>query len=123
MINYKKIFILIVIFISFNNLSFAEIPRYIDFKYLLNESIAGKKAQTFLKNKLEKGIKDIKSKSKEELENIVWELYVNYIVPQDTDKAQTKTLKRNFDKLEKLNIHFTDIDNQTCNYVNRKVYI
>ena len=64
MINYKKIFILIVIFISFNNLSFAEIPRYIDFKYLLNESIAGKKAQTFLKNKLEKGIKDIKSKEK-----------------------------------------------------------
>ncbi len=68
-------------------------------------------------------IKDIKSKSKEELENIVWELYVNYIVPQDTDKAQTKTLKRNFGKLEKLNIHFTDIDNQICNYVNRKVYI
>ena len=42
----------------------AENPFFLDFKYILNESNAGKKAQTFLKNKLEKGFKDIKSKEK-----------------------------------------------------------
>ena len=56
---------LVRIIFSFNlvNLS-ADTPHFIDFKYILNESDAGKKAQTFLKNKLEKGFKDIREKEK-----------------------------------------------------------
>ena len=42
----------------------ADTPYFLDFKYILNESEAGKKAQTFLKNKLETGIKDLKNKEK-----------------------------------------------------------
>ena len=37
---------------------------FLDFKLILNESSAGKKAQNFLKNKLENGIKNIKEKEK-----------------------------------------------------------
>ena len=41
-------FLVIVLLFGFNNLS-AELPYYLDFKYILNQSDAGKKAQTFLK--------------------------------------------------------------------------
>ena len=37
---------------------------YLDFKFILNESNAGKKAQKSLKNKLEKGIEGLKNKEK-----------------------------------------------------------
>ena len=62
---FKKIiyFVLIIFSFSFIKLS-ADTPYFIDFKYILNESDAGKKAQTFLKNKLEKGFKDIKDEEK-----------------------------------------------------------
>ena len=43
---------------------YADTPHYIDFKYILNESTAGKKAQTTLKTKLEKGIDGINGKQK-----------------------------------------------------------
>ena len=39
-------------------------PHFLDFKYILNNSEAGKKAQTTLKNKLENGIKSLKDKEK-----------------------------------------------------------
>ena len=43
---------------------YADNVYYLDFKLILNESTAGKKAQDFLKNKLESGIKSIKNKEK-----------------------------------------------------------
>jgi len=43
---------------------FSEVPYFLDFKYILNQSDAGKKAQTFLKNKLEKGLKNLADKQK-----------------------------------------------------------
>ena len=42
----------------------AEIPHYLDFKFILNSSTAGKKAQDYLKNSLEKGLKNITEKEK-----------------------------------------------------------
>ena len=39
-------------------------PHYLDFKYILNESNAGKKAQKNLKEKLDKGIKSLNNKEK-----------------------------------------------------------
>ena len=48
----KKIFFVTIIFLLSNNLK-ADVPYYLDFNYILNESVAGKKAQTTLKKKLE----------------------------------------------------------------------
>ena len=59
----KIIFILIIFFLSFQN-SNAGSPYFIDFKYILNESKAGKKAQEFLKSKLQNGLNDLKKKEK-----------------------------------------------------------
>lgn len=60
-----KIFLfnIIIVFIV-NQTVIADTPFFLDFKYVLNESDAGKKAQNYLKSKLEKGIKDLKSKEK-----------------------------------------------------------
>ena len=60
----KKIVILLLIFFPINSTLLAETPHYIDFKFILNESNAGKKAQLFLKNKLDKGVKNIQAKQK-----------------------------------------------------------
>ena len=45
------------------NLS-ADVPYYLDFKYILNQSDAGKKAQSYLKKKLDNGIKALQKKEK-----------------------------------------------------------
>ena len=61
--NFKLYSFIFAILISTANLN-ADTPYFLDFKYILNESEAGKKAQNFLKNKLETGIKDLKNKEK-----------------------------------------------------------
>ena len=44
-----KAFILVLSFILLNNPNLkADVPYYLDFKYILNKSDAGKKAQVFL---------------------------------------------------------------------------
>ena len=55
---FKKIiyFVLIIFSFSFINLS-ADTPHFIDFKYILNESDAGKKLKLFLKINLRKASK------------------------------------------------------------------
>tara|TARA_B100001250_G_scaffold350889_1_gene322810 strand:+ start:121 stop:645 length:525 start_codon:yes stop_codon:yes gene_type:complete len=61
---YKKLtFIWIIFFIFQTNLS-TDVPYYLDFKYILNQSNAGKKAQNYLKDKLENGVKTIRKKEK-----------------------------------------------------------
>ena len=59
----SKIFILISLCLYQNSLQ-AEVPYILDFKYILNESDAGKKAQKFLQSKLSSGLKNIKEKEK-----------------------------------------------------------
>ena len=59
----KKLSVVLILIFIQSNLS-AEIPHFLDFKFVLNESTAGKKAQTELKNKLQKGIKNIREKEK-----------------------------------------------------------
>ena len=61
---FKKLLVVTIMLVfTQSNLS-AEIPHFLDFKFVLNESTAGKKAQTELKNKLQKGINNIKIKKK-----------------------------------------------------------
>jgi Skp family chaperone for outer membrane proteins len=60
----NKIIIVLVIFFCNSTNIFAEIPYYIDFKYILNQSAAGKGAQDKLKNKLDKGINSLNQKEK-----------------------------------------------------------
>tara|TARA_X000001036_G_C20619576_1_gene782471 strand:+ start:700 stop:1212 length:513 start_codon:yes stop_codon:yes gene_type:complete len=59
----KKIIFIFILFLFNQNLN-ADMPNYLDFKFILNESKAGKKAQDQLKSKLNKGINKIKEKEK-----------------------------------------------------------
>jgi len=57
------LFIVLIFFLS-TSLSQADNPFFIDFKYILNESKAGKKAQNSLKTKLENGLNRLKEQEK-----------------------------------------------------------
>ena len=63
--NYLKNF-LYTFFILFalSQPVYAELLVYLDFKYILNNSTAGKKAQDLLKKRLDSGIKSLNSKEK-----------------------------------------------------------
>ena len=48
----KNFFILFILTLAFESKSYSDIPYFVDFKFILNESIAGKKAQDYLKKKI-----------------------------------------------------------------------
>ena len=56
-------FLLIIFSILQINLK-ADVPYFVDFKYILNKSKAGSQAQDYLKKKLTNGIKQLKDKEK-----------------------------------------------------------
>ena len=59
-----KKFLFIIIFLAFNQHLAAELPYYLDFKLILNQSEAGKKAQNILKKKLDNGLASISKREK-----------------------------------------------------------
>ena len=58
----KKLIIILFLLSSVN--LYADATYFLDFKQILNESNAGKKAQNFLKKKIESGFKEIREKEK-----------------------------------------------------------
>ena len=60
----KKLIFILAIFFTFNSNLNSDVPYFVDFKYILNESKAGKEAQIYLKKKLTNGIKQLKDKEK-----------------------------------------------------------
>ena len=65
---FIKILSITLILIFTKNTIFADVPYYLDFKYILNSSEAGKKAQNYLKTTLDKGLKEITEKEKKIVE-------------------------------------------------------
>ena len=97
---FKKLLITIIFLFSSSSILFAENPHYLDFKFILNQSEAGKKAQTFLKNKLDKGIKSLKtkeSKLQEEEKKIIQQKKV--ITPEEY-KKKVSELRSKVSKLQ-----------------------
>tara|TARA_B100000575_G_C22926847_1_gene537345 strand:- start:90 stop:614 length:525 start_codon:yes stop_codon:yes gene_type:complete len=96
----KLIAILFIFFIPQKNLV-AEIPHWLDFKYILNESDAGKKAQKFLTNKLEKGIKSLKDKEKKLLEEEKKIIQQKKIISTEEYKKKVSSLREKVSSLQK----------------------
>ena len=95
----KFIFLLLII-INFSNLK-AEVPYILNFNFVLNESVAGKKAQDFLKKKLENGLKKLKekeSKIQEEEKKIIQQKKL--ITPEEYKKKVTE-LRNKVSSLQK----------------------
>ena len=98
---FKKITIsFIILALSSGNL-LAEVPHYLDFRYILNESKAGKGAQNFLKNKLDKGVaklKDTEKKLQEEEKEIIKQ---KKIISAEEYKKKVTVLRNKVASLQK----------------------
>ena len=60
-----NIFLPLIILLSLSNSARADFPRYLDFQFILNKSIAGSQAQKTLKSKLENSVKSFNLREKE----------------------------------------------------------
>ena len=97
----KKILISFFLIITFEKTILAEIPHFLDFKYILNESDAGKKAQNFLQNKLQKGIKDLQVKEKKILEEEKKLIQQKKIISPEAYKDKVTELRKKVSSLQK----------------------
>ena len=97
---FKKSLIVLILF-NFSTSINADIPHYLDFKYILNESVAGKKAQTALKNKLDKGFKSLKDKEKKlqaEEKKIIEQ---KKLIKPEEYKSKVENLRKSVSSLQK----------------------
>ena len=100
----KKIIktILIVFSLYFINVNaIADIPYYLDFKYILNESTAGKKAQNALKNKLDKGFKNLKEKEKKLQDEEKKIIEQKKLIKPEEYKSKVNNLRSSVSNLQK----------------------
>ena len=97
----KKFSLIIILFILSPTISLAEIPHYVDFKYILNQSDAGKKAQTSLKNRLDKGIKDLQSKEKKILDEEKKIIQQKKLISPEEYKKKVSELRSKVSSLQK----------------------
>lgn len=97
----KKI-ILFSIFISLIQFqAYADLPRYLDFKYVLNNSEAGKKAQNSLKKKLDNGIQNLKEKEKKIQDEEKKIISQKKIITSDEYKKKINSLRSKVQSLQK----------------------
>ena len=97
----KKFLIVFIIFIGFSNNSNANVPYFLDFKYILNQSDAGKKAQSYLKNKLEKGINNLKDKEKKIQQEEKKIISQKKVITEDEYKKKVSELRKKVALLQK----------------------
>ena len=95
----KKFLTLFFIFFLITPVN-ADVPYYLDFKYVLNESVAGKKAQDFLKNKLEKGINDLKKQEKSIQDEEKKIIQQKKIIKPEEYKSKVEALRNKVSKLQ-----------------------
>ena len=106
----------ILIFLSFTTISFADSTYFVDFKFVLNESNAGKEAQNFLKNKLDKGIKSLQSKEKQIQEEEKKIIQQKKVMSADEYKKRVTDLRLKVSNLQKeRNDLITEVGKQRAN--------
>ena len=97
----KKLILVVFISSFFNQNISAELPYYLDFKFILNESIAGKKAQKDLKNKLETGLKEL-NKTEQNLQSDEKKIIAQKkIISEEEYKKKVKELRQKVIDLQK----------------------
>ena len=96
----KKFIIFLTLFFINLNLN-ADVPYYVDFKYILNQSTAGKKAQNFLKNKLEQGLKKLSEQEKNILKEEKQLIQQKKLIKPDEYKGKVDSLRSKVLKLQK----------------------
>ena len=111
--NYKEFFFSILLLLFLPNALMADLPKYLDFKFVLNESEAGKKAQAQLKKKLDNGIKNLSKQEKiirEEEKNIIKQKKI--LSPEEYKKKVTVLRKKVSDLQKKRSKLLNSVSNQ-----------
>ena len=96
----KLIFVIFFLFLN-TKMLYADTPYFIDFKLILNESNAGKKAQNFLKSKLEKGLKNLKNKEQNIQEEEKKIIQQKKLISSEEYKKKVKDLRNKVSSLQK----------------------
>lgn len=96
-----KNFFYIFLFITFTSTSLADSTYFVDFKFVLNQSNAGKEAQKFLKNKLDKGIKSLQTKEKQIQEEEKKIIEQKKVISADDYKKRVTDLRLKVSNLQK----------------------
>ena len=96
----KYITVLLLTFFL-HNILLADTPYFLDFKYILNESDAGKKAQNELKKKLNDGIKSSKKKEKSLQEEEKKIIQQKKIISAEEYKKKLQSLRTKVSSLQK----------------------
>ena len=96
----KKIIIVFALFFVFTSIN-ADMPHYVDFKFILNQSTAGKKAQTSLKNKLDQGLKKLTEKEKVLLEEEKKIIQQKKLIKPEEYKSKVENLRSKVLNLQK----------------------
>ena len=99
--NYKKFFLSIILLLFLPNALMADLPKYLDFKYVLNESEAGKKAQVQLKKKLDNGVKNLSKQEKIVLEEEKKIIQQKKILSPEEYKKKVTELRKKVSDLQK----------------------
>ena len=97
---FKKIFLILFLFFFNTSQIFADSPYFLDFKMILNQSDAGKKAQSFLKNRLDSGIKKLNEKQKKLQEEEKKIIQQKKIISSDEYKKKVTDLRTKVSSLQ-----------------------
>ena len=97
----KKFLSIFFLSLFLSNASLAEIPHFLDFKFILNSSNAGKKAQDYLKNTLNNGLKNISAKEKKILDEEKKIISQKKVISQEEYKKKVDDLRKKVLALQK----------------------
>ena len=97
----KKFTFLSILFFIFQTSLYSDTPHFVDFKYILNQSDAGKQAQEFLKNKLNNGISNLKKKEKAIQEEEKKIIKKKKVISAEEYKKEVKKLRDKVTSLQK----------------------
>ena len=97
----KKFILIFLIFFTLYQNSAAELPYYLDFKLILNESEAGKKAQNVLKKKLDNGLASISKREKSLQDEEKKIISQKKIISTEEYKKKVTELRNKVGKLQK----------------------
>ena len=97
----KNFFVLIIVFNFFSTNLSAQTPHYIDFQKILNESIAGKKAQDELKSRLKKTVEKQNASQKNLQDEEKKLIQQKKLISQDEYKKKVNELREKVSNLQK----------------------
>ena len=97
----KKLIILFILSLIVLNSAYADMPHYLDFKYVLNESDAGSKAQKLLKKKYQDGVKKLNAKEKAIQDEEKQIIQQKKLISEDEYKKKILGLRKKVSELQK----------------------